>query len=343
MFVYGNEKPSLPPLSFPTGGAPVWLTTVGKDLREGCLIATLADKSTLFSAGRGATHTTPSGGVNPVYAQANEDRILFVANYHGPDDTKISDGASVATFKIGEDCSLTLADVKNHSGSSVDPARQGGAHVHSVVPGRGGLAYACDLGMDKIFTYKVSREGKLTELARNSVKPGAGPRHLVEHPSLPYVYVVFEMGTAVASYKQQPKGALELIQTESVVDKKLGDGTGSKAAEIAISPDGSCIFATNRGSQNTVTVFKTLNDGKLDRLSSIEAPKFPRGMSLIADGSMLVVGGQSQTEVWSYAVGKECELKRLSELHPTGGQLDIPPHPSTFTSFSAYSPEPVVV
>ena len=64
MFVYGNEN-----LFFPTPGAPVWLTTVGTNVNKGCIIATLADKSSIFAfgyrEGSRVSHTVPSGGINP--------------------------------------------------------------------------------------------------------------------------------------------------------------------------------------------------------------------------------------------------------------------------------------
>jgi len=324
-----------------TTGAPAWITTTGHSMDDGCLFATLANISMIFSTGSGNPgQIVPSGGAAPVYAQVtNNGRTLLVANYHGPDNSKTSVGASAASFEIGSKCELKLVDVKNHTGSSINPDRQGGAHVHSFVPVRDGLAYACDLGMDQIFTYAVGADSKLTELHRTSVEAGFGPRHLVQHPSQPYVYVVTEMGRSVLAYKQQDKGVLELLQTNSVVDTTLGNGTGSKAAEIAISPDGSLVFATNRGSQNTVTVFNTLANGKLSRKGSFEAPAFPRGMALVLGGKILVVGGQSQTEVWSYFVGKDGDLRLASKTK----DAKLAPHVSTFATFEPYSPETVVV
>lgn len=274
----------------------------------------------------------------------NNGQTLVVANYHGPDDAKTSDGASVATFQINrDDCSLTQADVKPHSGHSVNPARQGGAHVHSTVAARDGLVYACDLGMDEIFTYSLAANGTLTELARTSTPQGAGPRHLVQHPQKDFIYVVTEMGQSVLSYKQMKNGALKLVVEETLVYSELGNGTGSKAAEIAISPDGAFVFATNRGSQNTVTVFQTQEDGTLVNKGHYDAPRFPRGMALVQvdDDQVLLVGGQSKTEVWSYLVGQDGNLTHADKLE---NKKVLAPHVSTFTSFQQYSPlEEVVV
>jgi 6-phosphogluconolactonase len=333
---YGKEK-------IVTGSNPVWLTTLGRDLKSGCLFATLANTSEIFAYGSGAKFSVPSGGVNPVFAAVTEDqKTLIVANYHGPDNANTSTGASVASFRIGSKCSLTLADRKDHSGSSVNPERQGGAHVHSAVPVRGGLVYVCDLGTDEIYTYTVGADNKLTEKARTKVQSGFGPRHLVPHPFKPFVYVVNEMGRAVTVFEEHPTGdgPLKLLQTLSVVHKELGNGDGSKAAEIAISPDGKFVFATNRGSQNTVTVFETLPDGKLSLRSYAKAPSFPRGMALVQEGKELLVAGQTKTEVWSYKVGADGSLTVASELESDG--ISLPPHPATFTTFQRYSPEVLV-
>merc|ERR1719188_262356 len=143
------------------------------------------------------------------------------------------------------------------------------------------------------------------------------------------------MGHAVLAF-QQKGSALQQMQKMDLCDDKLGDCTGSKAAEIAISPDGSLVFATNRETQNTVTVFKTLADGKLSRVGSYAAPRFPRGMALVMDAKILVVGGQSQNEVWSYFVGKDGDLKFITKDH----DARVAPHPATFTTFAQYSPHP---
>jgi len=82
---------------------------------------------------------------------------------------------------IGDNCSLVFADVKPHNGSSIDPERQGGAHVHSFtgVPfgEKSAVAYACDLGQDKVFAYEVTLGGKLKLDSVVNSKAGAGPRH----------------------------------------------------------------------------------------------------------------------------------------------------------------------
>lgn len=320
-----------PSLAISTEGSPIWLTTVGNSLDDGCIVATIADKSEIFTHGRGRTHYTPSGGVNPVYASVTADgKYLLVANYHGPDDANTSTGASVASFSINRaDCSLELRDVKNHSGHSVNPKRQGGAHPHSIVAGLGGtqwstLAFACDLGMDQITIYNVSKDGYLDALHAVPTAPGLGPRHMVLHPHLPIWYVVDEMGESVLVFR-----STKLVQTLDLRAPGLSCNQ-SKSAEIVITPSGGAVFATDRGCQNTVTSFVVQEDGRLEQKRRADAPRFPRGMYLTL-GNVLLVAGQSHTEIWSYIVTEDAEIELASKFKGSS----LPPHPATFTSFPA--------
>lgn len=312
----------LPDFSKEIQGMPVWLA-----IESGCLFVTRADTDELLAYdSTNLVATVKSGGAAPVFAAPTLDgKTLLVANYHGPDNANTSTGASAASFHIGKDCSLTLADNKPHSGKSVNPARQGGAHVHSFVPVRNGIAYACDLGMDIIFSYGVAPDGTLSELQQTPTTPGTGPRHLVEHPTEPYIYVVYEMGMIVTVYQEMGEGKLKLLQTASLVPADK-DPAGSKAAEIVISPDGSTVYATNRGVLNTVTVFKVVSGGTLKQVQQIDVPAYPRGMTLALNGALLLVAGQSHSQIASYHVGSDGLLTFTGHMLTEG----IPPHPAAF-------------
>lgn len=230
-------------------------------------------------------------------------------------------------------CHLEKADFVPHAGSGPDKSRQGGAHVHSVYASRDGrLAYACDLGQDLIFTYAVGEDGKLTEVSRASTAPGSGPRHLAEHPSLDFVYSVQEMAQTVSAWHKRADGSLELQQTLSLVPEG-GSAEGSKAAEIVIAPDGSALYASNRGKLNTVTVFSVGADGSVTQTQQIDAPRFPRGMELAHGGSLLLVASQQDTTLESFKVAAD------GTLTPTGHILEegLPDHPATLAAFPAYN------
>eukprot|EP00929_Paragymnodinium_shiwhaense_P025529 TRINITY_DN15419_c0_g1_i2.p1 TRINITY_DN15419_c0_g1~~TRINITY_DN15419_c0_g1_i2.p1 ORF type:complete len:405 (-),score=113.91 TRINITY_DN15419_c0_g1_i2:192-1406(-) len=295
--------------------APAWLTTMeAQDGQPKCLFVSLADKSKMLpfkfngnkleQIGDGVD----SNGINPVHASVTSDgKTLVVANYHGPDDVCDSTGSSVASFKIGDDCSLTPADNKPHAGSSKIKNRQCASHIHSVTPGPDNLVFACDLGADLIFTYKVAADGKLTEVAKVATEPGTGPRHIAVHPTKRSLYVVSEMGSLVTSYNIEESGALKKVsEHSSEMPKELELGYGSKAAEIIISKDGSTLYVSNRAFdakfRNTIAVFHINEDGTLSMQEQVDAPNFPRGMVLSKDEKHLVVASQHTGILESYQV-----------------------------------------
>jgi len=342
----GQMKPR-PDLAIPTGGQPVWLTKMQRRDQQ-CMFVTRADlddvQSYVFDASGQATvvGAYKSGGAAPVHADVLHDDILLVANYHGPDDATTSDGAAASSMIINEDCSLELADVKPHDGSSIIPSRQGGAHVHSFTAapyhGHNNEAYACDLGQDKIFSYAVAGDGKLTLSSVIDTAPGQGPRHLAHGIRSPHVYVVTEMGEAVNVYEQtECDGAACLKDLQSVSLLAEGQsGEGAKAAEIVMAPDGKTLYATNRGALNTVTVLGVESDGTLTKKQQIEAPAYPRGMTVAFNGGLLLVAGQSKTELASFQVKPDGTLEPASTI--TEG---LPPHPAAFVMFESNS-APVV-
>jgi len=350
----GQMKPR-PDLAIPTGGQPVWLTKFqDAEGSKQCMFVSRADlddiQSYVLAPSGEATvvGAYKSGGAAPVQADVlyalseGANDVLLVANYHGPDDATTSDGAAASSMIINEDCSLELADVKPHSGSSLIPDRQGGAHVHSFTAAPYGEhrneAYACDLGQDKIFSYAVQGDGKLTLSSIIDTTPGLGPRHLVHTPATSdgphFVHVVTEMGMTVNTYEQTMCGdtaCLKELQVVSLVPEGQS-GEGSKAAEIVIAPDGNTLYATNRGLLNTVTVFGIEKDGTLTQKQLISAPVYPRGMTLAFNGGVLLVAGQSKTELWSYQVKADGTLASASVIAD-----GLPPHPAAFMMFESNS------
>lgn len=287
---------------FSVGGTASWFAAPNSQ----CLFVKLADKDAVLPLVLGSVGEVPSalpaassGGTNPAYAAVTPDgQMLLVADYK-------SEGAGVASLRVGMSdrdagpCQLSPADFVPHNVSSVDPARQTGAHTHSFVPGADGVAYACDLGMDEIFTYEVETgSGKLTELGRTSAAPGSGPRHLVLHPSSPFAYSVQEMGQTVTAYRIGSRGLLETLQTLPLAP----DGKWGTGGEVLISPDGSALFASDRGS-DTITVFALKADGTMRQIQQVPAPAKPRAMSLAFSGSLLLVAGQGDSSLASFHVG----------------------------------------
>ena len=119
---------------------------------------------------------------------------LLVANYRS---------GSVVALPIQKDGHLGEATaVVQHQGSSVHPVRQRGPHAHYVTPSPDNrFALAVDLGLDRVFTYRLTpSKGTLTFASAAETPPGSLPRHLAFHPSQKYVYVNGEATSTVSTF-----------------------------------------------------------------------------------------------------------------------------------------------
>src|SRR5690606_31966951 len=119
----------------------------------------------------------------------------------------------------------------------------------------GKFVYASDLGIDKIMIYKVDGEsGALAPAATPFVssEAGAGPRHFVVHPTIPYAYSVEELSNTVAVYKvDEATGSLTSQGRLAMLSEEI-ESEQNTAADIHISKDGKFLYASNRGQDNVV-------------------------------------------------------------------------------------------
>ncbi len=123
-------------------------------------------------------------------------KTVLVANYSS---------GSVASLPVREDGSLGEASsFFQHAGSSVDPERQEGPHAHCIVISPDNrLAFAADLGLDQVLSYRLdAATAKLSPNRQPFVRtpPGAGPRHLTFHPNGKQVYVINELSNSVTVF-----------------------------------------------------------------------------------------------------------------------------------------------
>lgn len=192
----------------------------------------------------------PTRGAGPCHLVLDPaGKHLLVSNYTS---------GSVAVVPVASDGKLgEMTDFVQHSGKGADPQRQEGPHAHCVTFSPDGkLAFACDLGIDKILAYKFDPDkGKLTPHtpAFTPVKPGSGPRHMVFRPDGKFAYVNHELTSTVAAYSYDAAaGTLKELQTVSTLPGWYdGPNTG---AELGVHPSGKWLYASNRGN-NTVVLF----------------------------------------------------------------------------------------
>jgi 6-phosphogluconolactonase len=234
-------------------------------------------------------------GPGPCFVSLDKTgNYVLVANY---------DGGSLATFHIQDDGSLSLVvGYVQHSGSSIDKQRQEAPHAHWIGTSPDNhFALAADLGLDDVMIYHFNADTGL--LSANNppyakVEPGSGPRHLAFAPNGKFVYVLSEMSTTVTTFSYQSKNAsLTSLQTVTTLPK---DYSGVKeAAEIAVHPSGKFLYASNRGSANSITAFSIHPaKGTLTQTGYVSTQgKIPRGFVIDPTGSFLLAANQDSGNV----------------------------------------------
>jgi 6-phosphogluconolactonase len=240
---------------------------------------------------------------------------LFVANYGG---------GSIAAFPLQEDGRLGEASAFfQHAGSSVNKARQSGPHGHSaVVSPDNRFVLAADLGLDRVFTYRLdAAAGGLAagDPPFTSVAPGSGPRHLAFRPDGKFVYVLSELFSKVMAFRYDAaRGTLAELQALSTLpDGFSGENSG---AEIVVHPGSKFLYASNRGHDSIASFRIDAADGTLTALDRVSTQgKTPRNFAIDPSGRFLVAANQNSGTVVVFRIDQE-----TGALTPTGTVVQVP-------------------
>jgi 6-phosphogluconolactonase len=256
-------------------------------------------------------------GAGPCFVSLDKTgRFVLVANY---------DGGSVATFQIEPDGSLSVArGFVQHSGSGLDKERQEAPHAHWIATSPDNhFALVADLGLDDVLVYKFDDvQGKLTPNSPPfaQVKAGSGPRHLAFAPNGKFAYLITEMASTVVAFSYNAeKGTLTTLQTLPNFPK---DYNGLKeAAEITVHPNGKFVYASNRGSANSIGAYKI--DGAKGTLTPIgifpTGGKIPRHFTIDPTGKFLIAANADSNNLVTFKIDEN-----TGALTPTGKEVSVP-------------------
>jgi len=258
----------------------------------------------------------PSEGGAPCYVSVDRSgRVVLVANYVG---------GSIAVLPIQPNGALApAAHVVQHTGKGPNAERQEAPHAHCILPDPSNrFALAADLGADRVFVYHLDLGGKSlrhVEAGDLGLRPGAGPRHIAFHPTLPLVFVANELDSTVATLRfDAERGALSPLDTRATVP--VGWTGTNYPADIHIASTGRTLYVSNRG-HNSIAVFsvaETTGALVLDQVVSTEGD-WPRNFSLDPTGRWLLVANQRSDSVVVF--GHDPENGRLT---PTRQRLALP-------------------
>jgi len=284
-------------------GAEAKIYSFSADVRTGAL----TQISRVSSGGGGATHMA---------INAKKPSIL-VANYG-------TGQVSVVPLRRGG-VLLPVSSVQSNYGTGPSP-RQTQPHAHGVAIDKGGrFVLASDLGADRIFVYRFdSATLKLSPAVTPFVaaRPGSGPRHVVLHPGGKFAYVNSELTSEITSYSWNGKtGQLQPLTTLSTLPP--GYTGANSSGEIAVSPDGRFLYASNRGEDTLVVYAIDRITGGLTEIQRIASGgKKPWAFMPDPGGRWLLVANEGSDQVTVFArdpaSGKLTATgQRLSVLHPS--------------------------
>src|SRR5256714_966650 len=196
-----------------------------------------------------------SQGAGPCYVSVDRSGgVALVANY---------DGGSVTLLPIQTDGALAAAtSIIKHTGSGPNAERQKDPHAHCIITDPSNqFALAADLGADRVFVYRLDLAGSSLHHVEGGdpvMRPGAGPRHIAFHPTLPLVYVANELDSTVAILRfDNSRGTLSPIDARSTLPP--GWKGENFPADIHVSPSGRTLYVSNRG-HNSIAVFAVATD-----------------------------------------------------------------------------------
>lgn len=253
-----------------------------------------------------------SEGAGPCHVSIDSaGRYVMTANYS-------SGGAAIFPVEKGGRLAPP-SGVVQHSGSGPDPKRQQGPHAHSATPTPDDrFILVADLGLDRVMIYR-NDEGRLvaSEPPFAAVPPGAGPRHVAFHPTLPMLYVVNEMGNSVTAFSYDKTGCA-LREQQTLTTLPEGFEEENTGADIHIHPNGRFLYASNRG-HDSIAQFAIAADGALTPAGwHPTLGRCPRNFALDPTGAWMLVAHQESDTIVLFrvdpasgalvATGRACEV-----------------------------------
>jgi 6-phosphogluconolactonase len=242
-----------------------------------------------------------SGGRDPCHLTIDQyGKWLLAANYSS---------GNVSVFPIKDDGRLGAASAfVQHRGSGKDPRRQEGPHAHSVnLSPDGRFLLVSDLGLDKILIYRFdSAKGSLAANDPPFVKlsAGSGPRHISFHPNGRFVYQINELSSTLTAFAYDVDGG-SLREVETISTLPLGFSGNSTTAEVAVHPDGTFVYGSNRG-HDSIAVFAVKGDKCI--LEPVEyvstRGKTPRQFAIDPTGNYLLAANQNSGEIVVFRIDR---------------------------------------
>ena len=250
-----------------------------------------------------------SGFPGPCYVSMDATgHALFVADYAG---------SGIASFRILPDGNvsdpverISFKNREKFGEQGPNRDRQDAPHPHcATVSPDSRFLVVCDLGNDRLSIFSIdSATARLSTSEPHlfsTNRPGSGPRHVVFHPNARWIYCINELDSTIdhllwtTTHSQQTSQALLVVAGPPV--KTIADDfpvSKNTAAEIAISPNGQFVYASNRGEDSLVVFAIDQLTGSLKLIQRIPCGGAkPRHFTLDPTGNWLLCGNEESDTI----------------------------------------------
>ncbi|KAL4930276.1 Lactonase, 7-bladed beta-propeller-domain-containing protein [Aspergillus undulatus] len=291
----------------------------GVDLPNGTLTSFKSTSNSSFA--KVDQHQTISGPVSSAFytpANAPNRHFFAVAHYSGSAVSTYSVDPKTGHFKLSQTFHFTI------SSPGPVPSRQDAPHPHGIfIDPTGNFVLVPDLGADVVRIFYIDpTTGALEQQQSLEVSPGSGPRHAVfwspqdANPAKncsvqTRFYLVTELDNLLRGYDVTYSKDGRSMFFSQFYEENTYDGEtppdGSKAAEIALSPDNAHLIISNRldntfgPGKDSLAVFSLLDSAQSHNVFfSGLYPAYgtsPRHFSISPDGDMLAIALQNNKTV----------------------------------------------
>jgi len=240
----------------------------------------------------GTARTSALNGVS--LALDPSRRFLFVANYSS---------GSISTLPVAADGMLKDATYVLKLAGPLGPHRveQSMSHPHhTVIDPSGHFLIVCEKGLDRVFVIAADTGGRLTVRSEAAMRPGAGPRHIAFHPTLPRAFVVNEIDSTVTTLAwDAASGALTPLHVVQTLPPTFF--AQNTAGEILVGPDRRSVYISHRGAD--LIAHCTLSDSGLKVVDWVSAGgRTPRFMAVSPTGDMLFVTNEQSDLIAGFTI-----------------------------------------
>ena len=278
-------------------------------------------------------NTVDGGRLNPVHLAIDPSGHWLVVAY-------LTAPGAVLVFPRNPDGSLgTLTSTLELPGTpGPHKTQQLGPNPHHVVfdPSGRWLAVA-DRGVDRVFIASLDAgSGVLTlnDPGWVQVREIEGPRHIAFHPDRPYAYLVNELRSTVTTFDWD--AAAGTLTTKQVVPSHAPTFVAdTRAAEIAVSPSGRYVYASNRSGAgdntpggpdpDTMGIFEVRRGGTLEPVGWVSTEGIrPRFFGIDPTGQRLYVANEVTDTIVGFSLdGGGRVLHSMGVVARTGSPTTI--------------------